>query len=143
MSKAQEAVARARRTAQEARANAVEMVAEVGTSYLIGSLEASGRMRDIPQFLGLPRTVTLAVVAKLIEYNSSGRVSQAAAGVGASATAIAVYQFAKGGTVSGVAGVGALGRRGAELESASRRALGKGKLSAARELDALEREAAE
>lgn len=143
MSKTQEAIARARRTASEAKNDAVEMVSEVTTSYLLGSLETSGRIRDIPQIMGLPRTVTLALVGKLVAYNTSGKVRQIAAGAANAATAIAVYQFARGQTVSGVAGeVGRMSARGRVLEQASDRALGRGRASADRELDQLDPERA-
>lgn len=142
MSKTQEAIARARRSASEAKNDAVEMVSEVTTSYLLGSLEASGRIRDVPQIMGLPRTVTLALVGKLVAYNTSGRVKQMANGAANSAVAIAVYQFAKGQTVSGVGDVGRMTARGRVLESASERAIGRGRATAAEELAALENDAA-
>jgi hypothetical protein len=140
MSKTSEAIARARRTASEAKENAVEMAAEVGTSYLLGSMEASGQIRNIPQVFGMPRTVTLALAAKLVAYNTSGRVSQVARGVASSATAVAVYQFARGQTVSGVGDdVGRMSARGRILENASARAIGHGRASADPELAELER----
>ena len=130
MSKTQEAIARARRTATEAKADTVVVAAELGTAYLLGSLEASGRIRDVPQVMGLPRTVTIAAAAKLLQYNSSGRMKQIAEGVGNSAASIAVFQFARGATVSG-SGVGdEAGRmtaRGRVLENASERAIGRGR----------------
>lgn len=146
MSKTTEAIARARKMATEAKADSVVMVSEVGTSYLIGSLEKSGRMRDIPQVLGLPRTVTLALVAKLVEYNATGKVKQIASGVGSAATVIATYQFSKGQEVSGLVGgdMGASRRRIVD-QAAHLRALGKGtkRGAAMDELANLEREAAE
>lgn len=128
MSKTQEAIARARRTATEAKADTVVVAAELGTAYLLGSLEASGRIRDIPQVMGLPRTVTIAAAAKLLQYNSSGRMKQIAEGIGNSAASIAVFQFARGATVSGVGDeAGRMTARGRVLENASERAIGRGR----------------
>jgi hypothetical protein len=133
MSKAQEAIARARRTATEARADATEMASGVVTSYVIGSMEAAGTMAQVPQLMGLPRVVTLAAAAKLVAYNASGNVRQVANGVGNACTHIAVYQFSKGQTVSGLVGAGdAIHDRGRRLEAAGRR-------SASSELDDLDR----
>lgn len=141
MSKAQEAIARARRTASAAKADATRMSAGAVTSYLIGSMETAGTMAQIPTIFGLPRTVTLAAVGKLIEYNMSGTVSEIAGGSATAAANIAIYQFSKGQSVSGVAGVdGAIHDRGRQLQAAAARALrGDPAPSAEDELAGLER----
>ncbi len=140
MSKAKEAIARARRTASEARADAARMAAGGVTSYLIGSMEAAGTMSQVPQVFGLPRTVTLAVVGKLIEYNMGGTVAEVAGGAATAAANIAIYQFSRGQTVSGDVGAGnAIRDRGRRLESAAARALQPGAgLGAEEEIAALE-----
>lgn len=145
MSKAKEAIARARRTATEAKADMTELGAGAVTSYLIGSMEASGAMAQVPQVLGLPRTLTLAVAAKLLAYNTSGTTHQAANGAGNSALNVAIYQFAKGGAaaVSGVGEVGAgsaIHDRGRRLEAEARRIAAMTQGSGDPELDELERE---
>jgi hypothetical protein len=138
MSKAQEAIARARRTATQARADATKMAAGAVTSYLIGSMETAGTMAQIPTLFGLPRTVTLAAVGKLVAYNMSGTVSEAADGAATAAANIAIYQFSKGQTVSGVDG--AIHDRGRQLQAAAARALrGDPAPSADDELAGLER----
>ena len=142
MSKAKEAIQRARRTAGEAKADMAELGAGTVTAYLIGSMETSGAMAQIPQVLGLPRTLTLAVAAKLLAYNASGTIKQVANGAGNAALNVAIYQFAKGGAaaVTGIVGAGnAIHDRGRRLEAEARRlAASGGELSADEELDALE-----
>lgn len=124
MSKTKEAIARARRTATEAKEDAAEMMAGATTSYLIGSMEASGAMAQIPTFLGLPRTVTLAIAGKLLAYNSTGRTRQIANGAANAASHVAIYQFSRGQTVSGLGDdVGAHGSqrdRGLRIREAAR-----------------------
>lgn len=145
MSKAQEAIARARRTANAAKADSTKMAAGAVTSYLIGSMEAAGTLSSIPQPFGLPRTVVLAVVGKAIAYNTSGQVSDALDGAASAAANIGIYQFASGRSVSGVGDDVGAGRairdRGRRLESAAQRAMqlaapSEGGVDA--ELDALE-----
>lgn len=139
MSKAQEAIARARRTANEAKADATEMISGVVTSYMIGSLEKSGNMNSIPKIFGLPRTVTLAAAAKLLAYNSSGNTRQIANGVGSAATHVAVYQFSKGADVSG--DERDLETSGRAIHDRGRRLEAIGRASANDEIEALERSA--
>lgn len=137
MSKAQDAIARARKTATEAKADAAETVSGMATSYLIGSMKATGTLAQIPSVMGLPKTVVLAAVAKAIAYNSTGKMKQIANGAGNAAAHIAVFEFSSGQSVSGVDG--AIHDRGARLNAAASR-LGSGGASAEAELASLEGE---
>jgi hypothetical protein len=137
MSKAQEAIQRARRTATAAKADATRMAAGAVTSYLVGSMEAAGTMAQVPQLMGLPRTVTLAILGKLVAYNTGGTISEGADGAATAAANIAIYQFSRGQTVSGVEG--AIHDRGRRLQSAAQRALAQDtEPSAEQEIAALE-----
>ena len=77
------------------------MVALGVTAYGVGSMLKNGQLEKVPQIFGMPRTVTLAVAAKLLAYNSGGRVKQAANGASAAAAAIALFQFGHGDSVAG------------------------------------------
>lgn len=137
----------------KARINDAEMRrsgAGVAASFIIGALEKSGRMNDIPTLAGLPRTVTLAFAAKLGASYASGSAADYLDGVGDAAANVAVYQFAKGPDVSGAHVAGArsdaraaraMERRAAALEARIARQLrdeGVGEDDIERELAALE-----
>jgi hypothetical protein len=93
-------------------------------------------MTSIPQFMGLPRTLTLALAAKLVEYNASGIAKQVAAGVGNASAHIAIHEFARGQTVSGASGMPGIAThdRGRRLQAAAERQL----TDTDRELDEIE-----
>lgn len=98
------ALERARRTAANAKADSTEMLSVGGTSYMIGSLVKSGNIEKIPELFGMPRTVTLAIAAKLLAYNASGQVKQVANGAATAAASIAIFQFSQGLDVAGASG---------------------------------------
>jgi len=77
------------------------MLAMAGTSYMIGSMVKSGNIEKIPEIFGMPRTVTLAIAGKLLAYNASGALKQAANGAASAAAAVAIFQFAQGLEVAG------------------------------------------
>ncbi len=95
------ALERARRTASAAKSDANEMLAMAGTSYMIGSMVKSGNIEKIPEIFGMPRTVTLAIAAKVLAYNAGGTLKQAANGAANAAAAVAIFQFAQGLEVAG------------------------------------------
>jgi hypothetical protein len=79
-----------------------QKVALISTGAAIGALEKSGRMDDIPQVMGAPRTFTTAVVAYGLAYVApSGTMKDIAEGVGDGSACILSYQYMKGGEVSG------------------------------------------
>lgn len=104
------ALERARRTAGAAKADANEMLAMAGTSYMIGSMVKSGNIEKIPEIFGMPRTVTLAIAAKLLAYNAGGAMKQAANGAANAAATVAIFQFAQGLEVAGAAAPSSRGR---------------------------------
>lgn len=101
LTSAKASASRARKEAKTARSSAVVRGAGLLTAYGIGSLEANGRMEDIPQILGLPRTVTLAGAAMLLAPHVDGYMGDVLDGVGESAMYIAAYNFGAGRDISG------------------------------------------
>lgn len=92
-----------------------------GTGLLIGNLEASGRMRDVPQIGPLPRTVTLALLAKAgAMFIGPGKAKAIVNGIGDGAVAVAAYNFSRGAQISGTSNRGVLSRERAEAERLER-----------------------
>lgn len=149
MAKAKEIMSRVRARLRDEEAEARRGGAALATSYVIGSMETSGAMASVPQLFGLPRTVTLAVLAKAGGTFARGPVRDYLQGVGDSAAIIATYNFSKGGTVSGIDEVS--GRRrnrrhrmaeAANVERQLRAQLQAERAHSLDELDELESEAA-
>ena len=126
MSKTSEAIARARNAARNAKTDATETVAGAATSYFLGSLESSGAINSIPQVMGMPRTLTLALLGKGVAYftGSGGTMHAVANGIGNAATHVGLYQLASRGSVSG--GDVLAGRRDGEVDRALRAMTGPG-----------------
>lgn len=143
MSKAKELAARARARLRDEEGEVRRMGASLATSYVIGSMENSGAMASVPQLLGLPRTVTLAVAAKVAGTFMSGKLRDYAQGVGDAASNIATYNFAKGATISGEDEVSGRRRRraheAARLERDLRQELAASSAENDADLDELER----
>lgn len=98
------ALSRARSIAREHKDEAEIEMGNLGAAAVIGMMERAGTMAAVPTFFGLPRTVTLAIVARIASKNTSGSASNTLRGISSGAASIAVYQYAKGVTVSGADG---------------------------------------
>jgi hypothetical protein len=90
-----------RATRAAAKADMLEIGAAIGTAYVVGKLAQSGGLDRVPDVLGMPKTVTVAAVGKLIAYNVSGKAKQITNGLATGAACVAAYQFGNGQTVSG------------------------------------------
>lgn len=149
MAKAKEIAGRIRARLREEEGEARRGGAALATSYVIGSMETSGAINTVPPLFGLPRTVTLAILAKAAGTFARGSMRDYLQGVGDGAAIIATYNFSKGATVSGVddemSGRRSRRRRMAEAANVERQL--RAQLQAERahgvdELDELEAEAA-
>lgn len=69
---------------------------------VLGLMKAGGQLDRIPDVFGLPKTVSVALAAKLGANYMSGTTANVLNGVGDAAACIAVYEFAQGVNVSGV-----------------------------------------
>lgn len=74
---------------------------------VLGLMKAGGQMDRIPDIFGLPKTVSIALAAKLGANYMSGSTADVLNGVGDAAAVVAIYEFAQGATVSGLVGDGA------------------------------------
>lgn len=104
---------RVRLEQEEARRTGAAMAG----AYVIGSMEKAGTLAELPDAFGLPKTVIIAVLAKVGASFASGQAADYANGVGDAASAIALYQFAKGETIAGSAAPPARGRMSSTVSS--------------------------
>jgi hypothetical protein len=99
----------------------VRVAALVGTSAAIGNLEVSGRMRDVPQLGPLPRTATLAFLAKAgAMFVGNGTAKNVLNGIGDASICIASYNFTRGAEISGVSNTGMFAREREAAEEMER-----------------------
>jgi hypothetical protein len=98
---------RARENARENRADLTRKGASALSAYALGSAHLPGangrpRIESIPTFWGLPRTATIALATQGISMvMPRGTMREVVAGVADSSTAIALFQWGRGQTVSG------------------------------------------
>jgi hypothetical protein len=69
---------------------------------VLGLMKAGGQMDRIPDVFGLPKTVSVALAAKIGANYMSGTTANVLNGVGDAAAVVAIYEFAQGVAVSGV-----------------------------------------
>lgn len=92
---------RQRDAAKARKGSFVRKGSMLATGYGIGKLEESGRMDDIPQPFGVPRTVVVAGVAMVASAFLGGTAGDITEGIGDGAGTVAAYQFGAGMEVSG------------------------------------------
>lgn len=102
--KAALALSRARAIAREHKDEAEIEMGNLGAAGMIGLLERTGAMNNIPQLFGLPRTVIVAVLMRVASKKMGGSGANMLRGMSSGAAAVAIYQFAKGVQVSGLVG---------------------------------------
>lgn len=75
----------------------------VVSSFVLGALKANGKLASLPTIPGVPRIVTLSIVANGLGLVApSGKIRQALDGIGESTLNIAAYEWGAGGDVAGV-----------------------------------------
>lgn len=101
--KASAIVAAARAKMKAEKGEATRVGSALASSYVIGAIEKSPeQLAKIPQVFGLPRTFTLAVLAKGAGmFVGKGTGNDVLNGIGDAAAIIAVHSYAKGETVAG------------------------------------------
>lgn len=77
--------------------------AALASGFVLGSMEKAGTLNDLPDMFGLPKSVTIAIVAKLGAGYATGDIADYMNGLGDAAGVVALYQFGKGvETIQGV-----------------------------------------
>lgn len=122
MTKKERAIAGLRSAANRARENARENKADLTrkgaaalSAYALGTAHLPGangrpRIESIPTVFGLPRTATIALVTQGVSMvMPKGTIREVVAGVADSSTAVALFQWGRGQSVSG----GVVARRAA------------------------------
>lgn len=100
----QRSLAGARKLAKENESDLTRKGVGMVTSFAIGSLTRSGGINVIPTLPGVPRTISLAIIANGIGLIApKGKWRDMLDGVGESTLNIASYEFGKGGVVAGSA----------------------------------------
>lgn len=101
--KASAIVAAARAKMRAEKGEATRVGTALASSYVIGAIEKSPeQLAKIPTVFGLPRTFTLAALAKgAAMFSPKGTTTDVLNGIGDAAAIIAVHAYAKGETVAG------------------------------------------
>jgi hypothetical protein len=98
---ARKSAKRARDKAREGKQKLLQKGTMLGAAYGVGRLEETGRMDDIPQILGMPRTLTVAGLGYGLAMFTGGTLADVAEGAADGAASVAAYQYGKGEDVSG------------------------------------------